>query len=243
MNSKEKNIALIFAGGSGTRMGNTDIPKQFLEYNNKPVIIYTIEHFETHDDIDSIVVVCIEGWIDKLWEYCEQFNIKKVVKIVEGGTSGHDSIWNGIQAISEIVLSNDEANVLIHDGVRPLINKSTIDNNLRDLRKYGTSITAIEAFETVAMTDEKFKLTKTVNRHDCTLLRAPQCFRFKDIYDAHLRAQEDKYFDAIDSATLMEHYKYELHVTIGPTHNLKITTPIDFSLFKTIKEEEMINEK
>lgn len=181
MKKVEKNIALIFAGGSGTRMGNIDIPKQFLEYKNKPVIIYTIEHFEDHPEIDEIIVVCIEPWIERLWEYCHKFNITKVVDIVSGGDNGHDSIWRGIKTIHSRIGKSVDANVLIHDGVRPLIDSNLLNRNLSDLRVYGSSITAIHAFETVALTTSDNKLSKTINRHDCTLLRAPQCFKFNEI--------------------------------------------------------------
>lgn len=237
MNIKEKNVAIIFAGGVGSRMGNSETPKQFLEYNDKPIIIYTIEHFENHENIDEIVVVCIESWIDTLKDYCVKYNIKKVNSIVKGGSTGHDSIWNGIQEVHR-VYKNYDTNVLIHDGVRPLIDRKQIDNNLIDLRKYGSSITAIPAYETIALTDSNLKVDKTIDRHGCTLLRAPQCFKLTDIYNAHVKAQNEQYFDAVDSATLMEYFGHEIHVTLGLSSNIKITTPIDFELFKAIKEQE-----
>ena len=125
------NTALIFAGGTGSRMKNKDKPKQFLELNGKPIIIHTIEHFDEHPEIDAIVVVCLESWIDFLRNKLEKFNIKKVVNIVPGGMSGQESIRNGLFAIRDFVVGKEENPiVLIHDGVRPLINAKLISDTV-----------------------------------------------------------------------------------------------------------------
>ena len=142
------NIGVIFAGGVGSRMHSKDRPKQFLDIYNKPIIVHTIEHFQNSEDIDSIVVVCIEGWIDYMNQLVYQYRLNKVKKIVPGGKTGQLSIYNGLIAAQEI--ARDEENiVLIHDGVRPLINEELIKRNIQDVKDYGSSITSGIVKETI----------------------------------------------------------------------------------------------
>ena len=142
------NIAVIFAGGVGKRMRTVEKPKQFIEINNKPIIIYTLEHFENNDEIDAIVIACLESWIPYLKELIEKFNIKKVKKIVPGGETGQLSIYNGLCAAKEIS-KTDKDIVLIHDGVRPLINSSLLTKNIECVKENGSSITAGIVKETI----------------------------------------------------------------------------------------------
>ena len=130
--------ALIFAGGTGRRMNSRSKPKQFLEMHGKPIIIYTLEHFEYHEDIDNMVIVCIREWIEELRGFLKRFGITKVKKIVPGGKTGHDSIHFGLLGMREFVSENDI--VLIHDGVRPLINEELISMNIEADKKYGNDI-------------------------------------------------------------------------------------------------------
>lgn len=123
------NIVVIFAGGSGQRMHTKDIPKQFLEMHGKPIIIYTLELFEKHPEIDAIVIACKEDWIEYLEKLLYKYRIEKVKKIVPGGDTGQMSIYNGLMAAQE-VSKGEEAIVLVHDGVRPLINQKVISDNL-----------------------------------------------------------------------------------------------------------------
>ena len=141
-----KNVAVIFAGGTGSRMNNVSRPKQFIELNGKPVIIYTLELFENHPKIDGIVVVCLETWIDFLKELLNKFHITKVASVVPGGTTGQESIYNGLVRAHE--LYGDDTVVLIHDGVRPLITEQTITDNIDTVVKYGNCITCVPATET-----------------------------------------------------------------------------------------------
>lgn len=234
------NIAIIFAGGSGVRMRSASKPKQFLELNGKPIIIYTLEHFDRHEDIDAIVVVCIESWIDYLKDLTDTFKIKKVVSIVPGGQTGQQSIRNGIFE-AERLFPHDSL-VLIHDGVRPLIDRDTISENIREASQKGNCITCIKSIETLVV--EKEDGSKDIPTRDRSFLaRAPQTFVLKDIAEAHRRAIADNRHDFIDSCTLMDHYGHRLHSIIGPMENIKITTPMDYFVFKAIvqaRENEQI---
>ena len=230
------NIALIFAGGTGTRMNTRSKPKQFLELNGKAIIVHTIENFENHPEIDAICIVCIESWIDHLKDILAKNFIKKVRWIVPGGETGQDSICNGLNAIAKDCEHPENSIVLIHDGVRPLINEKLISNNIEKVRQCGSTITVTPAIETIVSTDEQNEITKITDRKQCFLARAPQSFWLKDIVEAHHKAVAEGIHDMIDSASLMKHYGHKLYTVDGPVENIKITTPMDFYLFRAIYE-------
>ena len=177
-----KNIAVIFAGGSGVRMNTRSKPKQFLELRGKPIIIYTLELFDNHPLIDGIVVVCLESWIPFLKKMLKKFEINKVVKIVSGGDSGQDSIYRGLCAVEDYCKDKGEENavVLIHDGVRPLIVDETITRNIEKVHEKGSAITVVPAIETFVIQKEEGQMV-IPDRSSCLLARAPQSFYLKDI--------------------------------------------------------------
>ncbi len=229
------NTAMIFAGGSGTRMKCTAKPKQFLELNGKPIIVYTIEHFQKHPEIDSIAVVCIKDWIDHLKGLVESYRLTKVKWIVAGGATSQESTRNGLYAVSADQDPKDTI-VLIHDGVRPLINADTIHDNIESVKKYGSAITTAPAIETIITSENGTEVTSVIDRSICRLARAPQSFYLADIISAHERAIKEGYTEIIDSASLMSHYGHKLHLVDGPIENIKITTPSDFYIFRAINE-------
>ena len=229
------NVALIFAGGTGTRMNTKSKPKQFLELNGKAIIVHTIENFENHPEIDAICVVCIEPWIGYLKDILARDFIKKVRWIVPGGETGQDSIRNGLEAIEKDCKDSDSV-VLIHDGVRPLINDKLISDNIAKVRECGSAITVTPAIETIVTMDNQDEITKITDRKQCFLARAPQSFFVKDIMEAHRKAIAEGIHDMIDSASLMKHYGHSLFTVNGPAENIKITTPMDFYLFRAIYE-------
>ena len=228
-----KNIAVIFAGGAGQRMKTVSRPKQFLELNGKPIMIYTIELFDNHLMIDGIVCVCIESWLPFLEKQLKKFEINKVKAIVPGGETGQDSIYNGLA--KTLQMYGEDCNVLIHDGVRPLITEQTITDCVNMVAEKGNCITCIPATETfiVKQKDDSLEIPA---RDNSLIARAPQCFHLRDILEAHNRAQESGRHDFIDSCTLMSHYGYKMNTIIGPMENIKITTPTDFYIFKAMIE-------
>ena len=229
-----KNIAVIFAGGSGSRMNTVSRPKQFLELNGKPVIIYTLELFDNHPDIDAICIACIESWIPFLKKMLRKFEINKVVDIVPGGETGQDSIYNGLCSADKWAkLQGDEAAVLIHDGVRPLITQQTITDNIQTVREKGNCITCVPATETFVVTQDDGTL-QIPSRKDSLIARAPQSFLLKDVLGAHEKALSENRHDFIDSCTMMSHYGHHLNTIIGPMENIKITTPSDFFIFRAM---------
>lgn len=234
-NSFTMNIPVIFAGGSGKRMNTKSRPKQFLELNGKPIIIYTLELFDNHPDIDAIVVVCLETWISFLKKMLLKFEINKVVRIVPGGDTGQDSIYKGLCAAEEYSQEQGEDNpiVLIHDGVRPLITNETITDNIVKVKECGSCITTVPAIETVIIDNHDGSLG-IPKRSDCMMARAPQSFYLKDIIEAHRRSQAEGKIDFIDSCSLMSHYGYKLGLVQGPMENIKITTPTDYFIFRAM---------
>lgn len=238
------NIGVIFAGGVGKRMRTVEKPKQFIEINNKPIIIYTLEHFEDNDEIDAVVIACLKDWIPYLEELLQKFNIKKVKKIVSGGNTGQQSIYNGLCAAKEISNNNKNDIVLIHDGVRPLINSQLLSKNIACVKKNGTSITAGIVKETIVVIDDKDNSVKEVpNRENSRVAKAPQCFYLKDILEAHEKARKMNKFDFIDSCTMMQYFGHKMFMTDGPYENIKITTPDDFYTMRAIlqvKEDKQL---
>ena len=229
------NIAVIFAGGVGSRMQTKGTPKQFLNAYGKPIIIYTLEKFEHNCNIDAIVISCIKEWIDYCWESVKKFNLKKVKSIVPGGECGQASIYNGLKAAEKISKGSDDI-VLIHDGVRPLIDDELINKNIKSVQKYGSAITCVESKETVALVDEKSEVKDTTDRNRTRIARAPQSFYLRDILEVHERAKKDGKLDMIDSCTLMKAYHRPLYTVAGKSENIKITTPDDYYIFKAILE-------
>lgn len=228
------NIAAIFAGGSGVRMHTKSRPKQFLELNGKPIIIYTLELFDNHPQVDAIVVACIDSWIPFLKKMIRKFEITKVIEIVPGGETGQDSIYNALQA-AERAADGKDATVMIHDGVRPLITEQTITDNINTVEEFGSCITCVPATETFVVSQADGSL-EIPSRANSLIARAPQSFHLSDIITAHRRAISEGMHDFIDSCTMMSHYGYTLKTIIGPMENIKITTPTDFFIFRAMVE-------
>lgn len=227
-----KNCALIFAGGTGTRMKNTSVPKQFLELYGKPIIIYTLEKFENHEEIDGIIVVCLEAWITRMWKYIRKFGITKVKAVVPGGASGQDSIHNGLVAATQYF--PQDSLMLIHDGVRPLVAPETISRAIACADEHGNAITVVPATETIFLDNTDGMVGTILDRRQCEMARAPQCFLLMDLLELHQRAALEGRNDFIDSASMARHYDMPLYTVQGQTENIKITTPVDFYIFRAI---------
>lgn len=218
------------------RMNTKTKPKQFLELNGKPIMIHTLDNFESHPEIDAMAVVCLEEWIPYTRELLTRYRIEKVRWVVPGGETGQQSIRNGLTALWEDPSVPNDSLVLIHDGVRPLINADTIHKNIACAKEYGNAITVTPATETIINVTLADEVSDILDRSKCRMARAPQTFRLVDIMDAHKKAERDRNGSMIDSAMLMSHYGATLHIVEGPFENIKITTPSDFYIFRAIYE-------
>lgn len=232
------NIAIVFAGGTGKRMKFIDKPKQFLEVKKKPILVYTLEKFQKNTNIDAVILVVLENWIEHCKKLKKQYNLTKLIDIVQGGMSGYDSIYNGLLAAKKY--NDGDAVVLIHDGVRPLVDNQTIDKAIECTRNKGNAITVSPAIETVITKGNDGLVENLIDRSICLYARAPQCFYLKDILKAHDKARQEGIHDFIDSASLMKHYGYSLYTIEGCPENIKITTQSDFYMFRAFLEREEI---
>lgn len=230
-----KNVAVIFAGGSGVRMGS-GIPKQFLEVNGKPIIIHTLEIFEEHPRIDEIYIACKEDSIGKLKKYIERFWIKKVKAIVPGGTSALGSIYNGLMAAKEN--NDDDAIMLIHDGVRPCITSDLITDVINNVKEKGSAVTCTALFETPVMSKSGDIVEDIPSRDDFYTAQAPQCFYLGEVLAAHekVRAENPEYKGLVDTCSVMRLFGKEVSIVKGPRGNIKVTTPEDLYIFRAMMQ-------
>lgn len=236
------NIGVIFAGGVGSRMRSKEIPKQFLNVHGKPIIIHTLEHFENNAEINAVVIACVEEWIPHLKALLYKYRIEKVKKVVAGGKSGQLSIYNGICAAKEIA-AGERAVVLIHDGVRPLINSRLLSQNIECVKKNGSAITAGIVKETIVVVGKDGIVEQVPSRAQSRVAKAPQSFWLDDILGVHEKALSQNITDTVDSCTLMQKFGYKLYMVDGPYENIKITTPDDFYSMRAIldaKEDAQI---
>lgn len=228
------NVGLIFAGGIGSRMGS-DTPKQFLEWNGKAIIIHTLDVFENHTDIDAVVIACKEEWIEYTKKLIREAGLQKVVSIVPGGETALDSQFNGLKEIERLFPGKDIA-VLIHDGVRPLVDAATVKRNIESVWEKGNAITVTKAIETVIKIDNGGSVREIIDRDSCRMAKAPQSFKLNDIIAAHKKAISEGIHDFIDSASMMIHYGHTLYTVIGEPENIKVTTPSDYYMFLGISK-------
>ncbi len=231
MESKGRNIALIIAGGKGMRM-HQEVPKQFLNVNNKPVIVYTLEAFQKHPQIDEIGVVCIEGWHEMLYAYARQYDIDKLKWIVPGGENGQGSIRNGVQEAEKRY--DPEDIILVHDAIRPMVSQEIISDCIVTCQKYGSAISAVPCNTVVLHIDGEETSKSVVNRDELMLTQTPQAFPLKTIAKLHKDALERGITSAVASCSLMVDMGYEVHFSIGDETNLKLTTVSDMRLFEAL---------
>ena len=232
------NIAIIFAGGVGKRMKTNGIPKQFLEINEIPIIIHTLNIFNNTEQIDAIIIACVNTHIDYLKKLIEQYKISKVKGIVNGGRTGQESIINALEQAKEISVSDSDI-VLIHDGVRPIIDSKLIIDNIKCVKKYGTSITCLKQRETTIISKSHENVEEITNRDETYVARAPQSFYLDDIVEAERKSLKNGDIECIDSCSVMKKYgKYKNpHIVLCSNDNIKITTPEDYYIAEALIQQ------
>lgn len=235
-------VAVIFAGGVGSRMRSKDLPKQFLRVHGEAIIVRTVRHFQEHPMVDAVVVVSGADWLDYCRDLLEGNRMTKVVSVVPGGRTAQESIFYGLLAAEEAAAGR-RCVVLIHDGVRPLINAQVITDNIDAVRKTGSAVTCVRAKETVLVESVAGEVDSIPDRSVLRLARAPQSFWLDDILAAHRDADAAGKHDYIDSASMMFERGYRLTPVDGPDENIKVTTPGDFFSLQAIlnaRENEQI---
>ncbi len=225
------NIALILAGGTGRRM-HQEVPKQFLNVNDKPVIIYTLEAFQTHPDIDRIGVVCVDGWHDILKAYARQYKIDKLDWVISGGENGQGSIRNGVFE-AESRYSGEDI-ILVHDAIRPMVSHEIISDCIVQCKRHGSAIVVTPCNTVVLRRGEGESSKEVVPRDQLAVTQTPQAFPIKRLAEAHRRALEQGITNSIASCTLMIELGEAVHFSIGAETNIKLTTQDDLKIFKAL---------
>lgn len=235
-----ENIAIIFAGGSGVRMG-AGVPKQFLEINGKPILIHTLQLFQEHEEINCIYLAVNEEYICYTQQLLKDYRIDKVSAVVPGGETAQDSIYNALKrAAAE---HSGDSIVLIHDGVRPFVEYEVISDNIASVKKYGSAITSTLCYETILISRDGEQVETLPLRKDSYSAQAPQSFYLKDILSAHeiIRATENGYENMVDACTIYRAIGRQPHMVQGNRGNIKVTTPEDVYMFRALlqyKENE-----
>lgn len=227
------NIAMLIAGGKGTRM-NQDIPKQFLNIHDKPVIVYTMQAFQKHPEIDAILVVCLDGWQEILKAYARQFNITKLRWVVSGGENGQESIHNGLTELEKECKKEDL--IMVHDAIRPNVSQEIISNSIAECRLHGSAITVIPCVEAMLMREEEngTSAKALISRDALARTQTPQTFPLSRLLWAHEEAERRGITNSTASCTLMVELGETVHFCPGSEKNIKITTTEDIEIFKAL---------
>lgn len=225
------NIALILAGGSGKRT-EQDVPKQFMNVYDKPIIIYTLEAFQKHPDIDGIIVSCLEGWEEILRAYAKEYGIDKLKWIIAGGENGQASARKALVALEDTCKAGDI--IVIHDAVRPMLTDDIISDCIVTCRRKGSGLSAIRCQETIVQTEDGLSGKVNIHRDDIMRVMTPQAYRYEKALWAHKTALERGITDAVYTNTLMLDLGEEVYFSKGSTRNIKITTVEDVEMFKAL---------
>lgn len=225
------NIAVIIAGGVGHRMGQ-DIPKQFINVYDKPVLVYTLEGFQKHPLIDAVEVVCIDGWHDVLWAYARQFSIDKLKWVVSGGASAQESIRNGVYNLEGKASADDI--IIVHDGIRPLVDETVLTDVIIKAQKHGNAVTSLTYNEQIFVADDDISTVKFIPRETLRRVSTPQAYRF-DLVDSKYHEAYEKGIGIYGSHytnTMMVELGVRLYFASGSDKNIKLTTKDDLEMFK-----------
>lgn len=233
------NLAIIIAGGSGHRMGQ-DIPKQFINVYDKPILVYTLMGFQQHPMVDAIEVVCIDGWEKIVWAYAKQFNIDKLKWIVKGGNTGQESIRNGVYNLEG--KCSDDDTVIIHDGIRPLIEDSVLSDVILKAHKFGNAVTSMPYNEQIFVVskDDETTTTQYIPRETLRRVSTPQAYQFRLLDDKYHEAYEKEIgiYGSSYTNTMMVELGVRLHFAAGSDKNIKLTTKDDLEMFKGYLSKE-----
>ena len=236
------NYALILAAGVGQRMRNGGLPKQFLKLNGKPIIIYTLEKFDQMEEISQIVISCHGDYIDYMQDLLKFYQIRKVAKIIVGGSERQASLLKGLDEVRSLSDHPQEDIVIIHDGVRPLVSQTTIAENIRIAMQYGCAVTVHPVTESVVVTDsEDNQMGDFKKRADTYTLTSPQSFRISAVikaYEQNARHEEDSSIPLLDAAMVYANEGGTVHMVKEQNMNLKVTTPEDFYILRSMLELE-----
>ena len=226
-----QNYVVLLAGGVGKRMGSS-VPKQFIEVNGKPIIAYSIENFQRNPQIDKIVVVCVKDWIDKLKEIIAKYSLSKVEWIIEGGSTGHDSIRNGVFFLKDKLRHDDF--IIVHDAVRPILSQKAIDEVIRVAHEKGNASSSVACHPPIVYTEDFESGITDIDREHVMLTASPQAFKYSLALKCYEQAERENRHDFTFTSSLLIHCGERVYFAKGTTSNIKITTKEDIALFEAL---------
>lgn len=231
MRERMKNYVVLLAGGVGKRMGSAT-PKQFMEVQGKPIIVYTLEKFQQNPQIEKIVVVCVKEWEEYVWKLIKEYSLTKVEWITEGGDTGHDSIRNGVFFLKDKIQPDDF--VIIHDAVRPIIPQKAIDEVLRVAHENGNASSSIACHPPIVYTEDFKSGITDVDREHVMLTASPQAYIYSLVLKCYEKAEAENKHDFTFTSSLLIHYGERIYFARGTTSNIKITQKEDLALFEAL---------
>ena len=223
--------AVIVAAGKGRRMG-TEVSKQFLPLCGKEILAHSVEKFEKAEKIRDIVLVTGEDSLQDVREMAQEYGWKKIVSVVAGGKERQDSVWNGLQAVSD-----DTDIVLIHDGVRPFVTEDILNHSIETAVEMGSCVAGVPAKDTIKVCNGENVAVATPDRSTLWQIQTPQTFRKDLIMQAYQKAKAEG-FVGTDDASLAEYSGCPVKVIMGSYRNIKITTKEDLLIGEAFLKEE-----
>lgn len=234
------NIALILAGGTDPDF-QMSVPKQFVNVYNRPIIIYTLEKFQQHKEIDAIMVACLDGWQEMVTAYAKQFNIHKLKWVIPGGSDGQASAGNGIMKLKEECRDDDI--IIVHDSIRPLVSDDIISDSIRVCREHGMGVAAMRTMDTIMRTNDGKVGTDSISRYAIIRIQTPQAYRMDRLVDIHTKAQQAGIMGEVDMNSVVSKLGEPVYFSKGSELNMKINTVEDVTIFKALYKMQQESEK
>ncbi len=234
------NIAMILAGGTDSRF-QMSVPKQFVNVYNRPVIVYTLEAFQRHSEIDAIMVSCLDGWQEMVRAYAKQFNISKLKWVIPGGKDGQASARNGILVLKE--KCHDDDVVILHDSIRPFVSEDIITDSLKVCRIHGMGVAAVRTMDTIMKTQDGLVGTESISRYAIIRIQTPQAYRMDKLWNVHEKAIERGITGEVDTNSVISKLGEPVYFSKGSDLNMKINTVEDVEMFKALYKMRQEAEK
>lgn len=225
------NIAFLLAGGIDSRF-QMNVPKQFVSVFNRPVIVYTMERFQNHPEIDEIVVACLDGWQEMVRAYAKQFNIGKLKEIIVGGKDGQETSLKGTQALKERCAPEDI--VILHDAIRPMVSDEIISDSIHICKQHGNGIAAVCSMDAIMTSADGKTGKESISRYEIMKIQTPQAYRFGLLEEVHQKAREKGIRGQWETSSIMAGIGEKIYFSKGSDMNIKINTVEDVTMFKAL---------
>ena len=229
------NIALILAGGADPKF-KLQVPKQFVNVDDRPIIVYTLQTFQRHPEIDEIAVVCLAGWQEMVKAYAKQFNITKLKHIVEGGGSGQESSWQGVKVLLEDHSEDDI--IILHDSIRPLVTNEIISDCIRVCGSKGMGVAAVPSKETIMRSVDGKEGVENISRFSVMRIQTPQAFFLGNLAQIHEKAQQEGIHKEWEMSSVVAKLGRKVYFSQGSDVNIKVSTIEDVEMFKVLRNKE-----